>query len=179
MMMQLAPDALSAAPQQDGARTLDQHQGTDDAEKKDKRQADHQVDLADGAQPGKQFHTQIRADEAAGEQHAAHLEIDIAAAPMRDHTGNRRSNDLVGFGRHRDGRRDADEDQQRRHQESAADAEQAGKKADRAAQPHQQEHVDGDLGDRKVDLHNIREWRYVRLAGTLCLRQAAVKPCAL
>ena len=67
VLMQLASDALSAAPPQDGAQTLHQHQDADDAEKKDKGQADHQVDLADGAQPGEQFHAQIRTEEAAGE----------------------------------------------------------------------------------------------------------------
>ena len=176
VLMQFAAPRRAAALPQDGARALDQHQGADDAEKEDVGQADYQVDLADGAQPGEQLDAEIGAEETAREQDAAHLEIDVAAPPVRDHARHRRRNDLVGFGRHRDRRRDADEDQQRRHQEAAADAEQAGKKTDSAAQPHQQEHVDGDLGDRKIDLHNVRDWRYDRLAGTLFLPPVAVKP---
>ena len=58
--------------------------------------------------------------------------------------------------RHRHRRRDADEDQQRRHQEAAADAEHAGDEADRQPHPQNEEDVDGQVGDRKIDLHEAR-----------------------
>ena len=55
--------------------------------------------------------------------------------------------------RDRDRRRDADEDQQRRHQEPAADAEHAGNESDREPHEEDQQDIDGQFGDRKVDLH--------------------------
>ena len=55
--------------------------------------------------------------------------------------------------RDRDRRRDADEDQQRRHQEAAADPEHARDDADREPHEEDQQHVDGQFGDRQVDLH--------------------------
>lgn len=51
--------------------------------------------------------------------------------------------------------RDADEDQERGHQEAVADAEHAGDKADRGPNRQQQEDVDRDVGDREVDLHAL------------------------
>ena len=49
--------------------------------------------------------------------------------------------------------RDADEDQQRRHQEAAADAEHARDESDREPHGQDQEDVDGQVGDREIDLH--------------------------
>ena len=74
---------------------------------------------------------------------------------MRQHARHRRGDDLGGLGADRDGRRDADEDQQRRHQEAAADAEQAREEADAAAERQEDEHIDRHLGDRQIDLHRI------------------------
>ncbi len=59
----------------------------------------------------------------------------------------------LGDARHRDRRRDADEDQQRRHQEAAADAEHAGDESDREPHRQDEEDVDRQVGDREVDLH--------------------------
>ena len=72
---------------------------------------------------------------------------------MRQDTGKGRGNDLVGFGCDGDGWRDADEKQQRRHQEPAAHTEHAGQDTDHPAQPQKQKGIDGDFGDRKVNLH--------------------------
>ena len=74
--------------------------------------------------------------------------------------------------RDRDRRRDADEDQQRRHQEAAADAEHAGDEADRQPHPQDQEDVDGQFGDRKIDLHSgvVR-----RLARARCVVRDAAR----
>ena len=54
--------------------------------------------------------------------------------------------------RHRDRGRDAEEDQERRHQKAAADAEHAGDESD--GQPHREndEHIDRQVRDRKIDL---------------------------
>ena len=54
----------------------------------------------------------------------------------------------------RDGRLHADEDQQRRHEESAANSEHAGDEPDRKPHREQQKDVDGNVGDgKKEDLH--------------------------
>ena len=67
---------------------------------------------------------------------------------------------MARYGRDRDRRQDADEDQQRRHQEAAADPEHARDETDREPHGEQQEHVDRDVGDRKVDLHERRRrWK--------------------
>ncbi len=46
--------------------------------------------------------------------------------------------------------RDADEDQQRRHQEAAADPEHAGDEADRSAHRQDEQHIDRNVGDREI-----------------------------
>ena len=50
----------------------------------------------------------------------------------------------------------AHEDQERREQEAAADAEQPGQKADGAAHAEEERNVDGHLGDGQVDVHQFR-----------------------
>jgi len=59
---------------------------------------------------------------------------------------------MTGDGRHCDRRRDAEEDQEGRHQETAADAEHAGDESD--GEPHREndEYVDRQVCDRKIDL---------------------------
>ena len=49
--------------------------------------------------------------------------------------------------------RDADEDQQRRHQEAAADAEHAGHETNRRAHRQDEENIDRNIGDGKIKLH--------------------------
>ena len=72
---------------------------------------------------------------------------------------------MAGDGGDRDRGRDADEDQQRRHQKSAADAEHAGHETNRRAHRQDEENIDRNVGDRKVQLH-------ARLLWSLALRQA-------
>ncbi len=62
---------------------------------------------------------------------------------------------MVGHAGHGHGRRDAQEHQHRRHQEAAADAEQAGDEADQGAQSHQQGGVHGHLGDGQVEVQSL------------------------
>src|SRR3546814_1838624 len=66
-------------------------------------------------------HAQARAHHAAGDQHAAHAEVDRAARHMGEDAGHAGARHLAGRRSRRDGRRDAVEDQQRRRQKSAAD----------------------------------------------------------
>ena len=72
---------------------------------------------------------------------------------------------MAGDGGDRDRGRDADEDQQRRHQKSAADAEHAGHETHRRAHRQDEENIDRNVGDRKVQLH-------ARLLWNLALRRA-------
>ncbi len=60
---------------------------------------------------------------------------------------------MAGHGRNGDRRHDADEDQQRRHQEAAADPEHSRNEADREPHAEQKEHVDREIGDGEIDLH--------------------------
>ena len=72
---------------------------------------------------------------------------------------------MAGDGGDRDRGCDADEDQERRHQKSAADAEHAGHKPNRRAHRQDEENIDRNVGDRKVQLH-------ARLLWSLALRRA-------
>ena len=83
----------------------------------------------------------------------AELEVERAALEMRQRAGEGRGDDLVGAGGDGDRRRDVVEDQQRRDQEAAADAEHARQEADRRAHGEQHEDVDGHFGDREIDAH--------------------------
>ena len=85
MLMQLAARRAGLARAHDGANALGQHQRPDDAEKHHIGQLDDKVDLPDIAQEGEQRDTKGRADHAACHQDRPHLEVDIAAAHMRQH----------------------------------------------------------------------------------------------
>lgn len=56
----------------------------------------------------------------------------------------------------RDRGRDANEDQQRRHQEATADPEHAGDESNRRAHRQDEEDIDRNVGDREVELHARR-----------------------
>ena len=98
--------------------------------------------------------------DAAAQQHQRQRRIDGAAAPVGQRAGERRGGDVAGDRGDGDRRRDADEDQQRRHQEAAADPEHAGHEADRRPHRQDEEDVDRNVGDRKVELHarSLRLW---------------------
>jgi hypothetical protein len=53
----------------------------------------------------------------------------------------------------RDRGRDADEDQKRRHQKPAADAEHAGHETNRRAHRQDEEDIDRNVRDREKELH--------------------------
>ena len=93
------------------------------------------------------------------EQDTTHLEIDVALAPMREHAGHGRRDDLRRLRGHGDGRRNAPEHQERRQDEAAAHAEHARKKAHRGAEPDDEEDIHRHLGDGQIDLHGCRAGR--------------------
>ena len=86
-------------------------------------------------------------------QHRAELEVERAALEMGERAREGRGDDLVGAGGDRDRRRDVVEDQQRRDQEAAADAEHARQEPDRRPHGEQDEEIDRHLGDREIDAH--------------------------
>ena len=57
------------------------------------------------------------------------------------------------LGCHRNGRRNAEENQEGRHQEAAADAEKARDETHRRTHSENQENADRHFGDREVNLH--------------------------
>ena len=116
------------------------------------REARARVELVHLAQFGEQPDADRGADNAGAEQHHRQGNVDRTPAPIIDRAGKRGGGDVAGDARHRDRGRDADEDQQRRHQEAAADAEHPGNETDRQPHREDQEYVHGEVGDGKIDL---------------------------
>ncbi len=140
----------------DGARALADQQHADDAQQRDVGQADHEIELIERAQPREQRDTADGADDAAGEQHQRQRDIERVAPPIGDRAGERGGRHVGGDARHRHRRLHADEDQQRRHQKSAADTEHAGNEANREPHREHEENIDGNVGDRKDRSPRIR-----------------------
>ena len=122
-------------------------------EKQDVGEADEQIDLAQRHEQAEQGHARNRADDAAGHQDPAHLQVDRPPSQVGQHAGHGRCQDLRRLRSHGHRRRHAHEDQHRRHQEPAADPEQAGQEADHAPEAEHPEQVHGHLGHGKVDVH--------------------------
>jgi hypothetical protein len=137
MAMPLGEGAGAGAAPEPGAERLDQHDHADRAEEHDVAERDHDVDLAALAQQLEQPDAAGRANEAAGDQDHAHAQVDIAAAHMGQHARGRRRQNLGCLGADRNRRRDPDEDQERRHQETAPDAKNTRQKTDGPAQAEQ------------------------------------------
>ena len=144
---------FSALGLADGVEAFDEHQPANDAQKDNITELDQQIDLSERLQVVEDHHTQTGADEASDQQHRAHPEVHGLSPQMRKHPRERRSNDLVGFGGHGDCWRDADEEEQWRHQEATTDAEHAGKHAYDSAQPQKEKGVDRDFSDGEIYLH--------------------------
>jgi hypothetical protein len=143
----------AAADAQDGAQPFPEHQRADGREQHDVGQRNHQVELAERAQQREGPDAERGAEGAAAEQHQRQRRIDGAAAPVGNGAGKRGGRDVAGDGSDRDRGRDPDEDQQRRHQKSAADAEHAGHKTNGRAHRKDEKNIDRNVGDRKVKLH--------------------------
>ena len=151
MRVQPAPNGAAAA--QDGAHRFHHHQHADRAQHHDVEERNREVHLPDPAQQREELDAGEGAEQAAGQQHAAHPRVHVAALPLRDEAGHAGAERLVGAGGDRHGRGDADQDQQRRQQEAAAHAEQAREPAHAEADADQQEGIGRHFGDRQVDLH--------------------------
>ena len=146
---------LALVGPQDRPHALDHHHAADRAEQKHVGNADGDVELADRAQQREQPHPRHGADDAAGQQHQGEREVERAAAPIGDRAGHGGSRDVARYRRDRHRRRYPDEDQQRRHQEAAADAEHAGNEPDREPHREHEEYIDRKVGDREVNFHGL------------------------
>ena len=154
MFVQLAARAL-LAPAQQRTDALDQHQPADASEKENVGQRDDEIDLSDGLKNAKDPYAECRSASAADQHHQPQLDVDVLAPPMGKHARYAGGDKLVRLGSDRDGRRHADEDQQRRHQEPAADAEHPRQEADDAAHDEDEQPVDGHFGDGEINLHGL------------------------
>ena len=72
---------------------------------------------------------------------------------MSEHAGNAGAGDLRRRRCHRDGGRYAVEDQERRREKPAADAEHAGHETDKIAHADERHNICAHFGNGKVNLH--------------------------
>ena len=151
----LAPfrSRATAARLADRVQAFDEHQPADNAKEDNVGEPHQEIDLAHRFQRIEQLNPEGCTDQAADQKHGAHPKIDRPALEVRKYAGEGRGDDLVRLGRHGDGGWNADEEQKRRHQETAADPEHARQDANHAAKPQQKEGVDRDFSDRKIDVH--------------------------
>ena len=105
-------------------------------------------------QGGEQGRAGKRSGNASRQQNQPHLDVDIAASPMGENPGKTGGEKLIGLGGHRHGGVDADEDQQRRHQKTAADAEQTRQEAHQRTHSQQQKNVNRHFRYWQIDLHS-------------------------
>jgi hypothetical protein len=114
---------------------------------------DKQIDLTDTTECGKDLHADGRPHKATDQQHRAHPQVHRLSPEMRQNAREGGGDDLVRLGRDGHGGGNADEEQKRRHQEPATDAEHARQDADDPAQAQQKKRVYADFCDGEVDLH--------------------------
>ena len=146
--------ALSAALAQDRAHAFRHHQPADRTEQDHVGQTDGDVELTDTPQKREQPDAGNCADSrhrSAGQAQAQNRPPCAASRRSRRKTTTRR----CGLRRSRPRPRALmpDENQQRRHQEPAADAEHAGDKSDRKTHTEYQEDIDRQIRDRKINFH--------------------------
>src|SRR5215475_1007368 len=103
--MQAATPGPRPMQPQERADALDNHQAAERSEQQDIADRDRQLDLPQLFEKSEDPDPKKRADEAAPQQDIPHLEIDVAAPPMDERAGDRRTNELVGGGRDGHGRR--------------------------------------------------------------------------
>ena len=119
----------------------------------DVKQADDDIDLAARLEDSEQRRADDRAEQAADDHHAGHLQVDPAAAHVDHRARDAGAGDLGGRRGDRDRRRDSVENQQRRGEEAAADAEHSREHADEKAEEDDEQRVHRLAGDREIDVH--------------------------
>ena len=138
------------------AQALVDHHAADGGEQCHVGKPDHQVELVERAQFGKQPDAAGGADDAGAQQHHRERDDRARAGASSECAGERGRRDVAGDGRHRHGRRDADKDEQRRHQEAAADTEHSGDVADREPHREHEKDIHRQVGDGEVNLQALR-----------------------
>ena len=155
-------DRLALPLADDRARAFDHEHRADPAQQQDVGQADGDVELSQPAQQGEQRDAGNGPEHAAHQQHHRERQVDRVPPPIADGAGKRRRRDMARDRGHRHRRGYAEEDQQRRHQEPAADAEHAGNESDRDAEAEDHEDIDRQFRDREVELHGRGFRRFER-----------------
>jgi hypothetical protein len=121
-----APQAHRAAlpPAPEFPDALLEHQAAHDGEERHVGDDDDEVELACPSCRREEPYAQRRSHESSRHQYGAELVIEGIAAQRPEHARRGGGDDLRGLSRHRDGRGNSEEDQERRHQKAAADAEE-------------------------------------------------------
>lgn len=99
------------------------------------------------------MNAQIRSHQSADEQDGAHFVIYVSQPRVRRHSGRRSRHHLAGAGSGCNGRRNAQEHQNGRHQKPAAYSEKPGERSDDAAYYQQHEEADAQPGYRHEKFH--------------------------
>ena len=151
-------------------RRLLRHHDPDRAEQKHVEDRDHGIDLAQILKQPEEQAAQDRAQHAARDDHRAHLHVDPAPALVGEHARDRGAGDLRRRRSHGHSGRDAVEDQDRRRQETAADADHAGEQSDQPAEADDHQRVHRQARDRQIDIH--RETTLMGIRGRRKARRA-------
>lgn len=107
----------------DGLHGFTQHEHANGAEEGDVGQGDHQIQLPEALQDTKNPDTEGRANNTRAEQSSGEFEVDARLAPIGQNAGCGGGYNLCGDGGNGNGWRNSGEDEQRREQEAASNAE--------------------------------------------------------
>ena len=136
------------------ARTLSHdHQAADDAEQRHVGEADREIELAERAQHGEQPDAGRGADNAAGQQHQREREIERAPPPVGDRAGERRGGDVARDARHRDRGGMPMKISSGVIRKPPPMPNMPEMKPTASPIAEDEEDIDRQVGDRKVDLH--------------------------
>ncbi len=138
---------------QHGAHELVHHQPADRPEEDRVADGDDEGELAEAAQHGEELRPAQRAQRTGRDEQEGELEVHLTAPPIGEGAGGGAGDDLWCHGGDRDGGRNPREDEERRHQEAAADAEEARDEADRRAHRQHEQNADRHLRNRQIKCH--------------------------
>ena len=134
-----------------GAQPFAEHGEADESEDEDIGQLQEEVEIALVAEDLHELHADEPARPSSADDEQPHLEVDVAEAGVGEGSRRGPGGDLGGVCGGGHGGRNADEDQERRHQEAASHAEQTREEADETPHPGDQKRVHGRPGHREID----------------------------
>ncbi len=119
-----------------------EHVAADDAQHHHVRDLDDKIGVAQGPQRLDEVYPQGAPNDSADDEDDPHLEVHVAQAVMGVGARGGGRHDLVGIRGCGHRGRDADHDEQRRHEETAAHAEQSREETHHPSQAEEQQDVD-------------------------------------